>query len=65
MHETNCTFAVEKESEPITIESLRKIYTEAKIIPVTFKPTGETVYITAQMRDYIERCVGGQNEPTN
>lgn len=58
--EVSCTFAKEAEAEPITVESLWKIYTEAWIVPMTFKPTGELVYVTPQMADRIDAAKEAQ-----
>lgn len=55
MDTINCTVGIETEQEPISIESLWKLYTQAKIVPMLFKPTGETVYITPQVADCIEK----------
>ncbi len=47
--------AVGGNEEPITIEALWKFYTEAKIVPMRFKPTGEVIDVTLQFRDQLEK----------
>jgi len=52
---TETSYSAAPKAEPVTVKSLWNLYTEAKIIPMRFKPTGETVYVTPRMRDWIER----------
>jgi len=53
--ETNNTVGTKAEEEPITVEILWKIYTEARIVPMRFKPTGEIIDTTLQFCDQLEK----------
>ena len=52
---TEATTTAETQQESPTLEGLLDIWKNSEIIPMTFKPTGETVYVTPQMADYIEK----------
>ncbi len=43
------------EAPPTPLETLLKVWKEEKVIPYTFKPTGEIVYFTPEIAAYIER----------
>lgn len=53
MEET--TNAGKTRQEPITIESLMDIWENQKIVPMIFKPTGEIVYVTPKVAQYIDK----------
>jgi hypothetical protein len=63
MSETSSSTTRTEDVHPITVESLWKLYTEEKLIPVIFRPTGETVYVTLQMADWLEAFAKGQPKP--
>ncbi len=47
------TYTEETNQEPITIESLMDIWENQKIIPMTWKPTGEIVYVTPKVAEHV------------
>ena len=55
LYMTQSAWTETEDTSPTTLESLLKIWREAKIIPYTFKPTGEIVYFTPEIAAYIER----------
>lgn len=47
------TRVVETELKPITLESLTDIWENHEIVPIIFKPSGEIVYTTPQIANFI------------